>query len=390
MTPVYWSARAEMRVTRSSFLAILIAGLAAWAAPAQRQSEVAVKPSVEKSTFGKLDDGTVIEMYTLKNATGATAKVITYGATLTELWVPDRTGKAGDVVLGFDDLKGYLGPHPHFGGIIGRVANRIAKGKFTLDGKQYMLATNNGPNTLHGGNVGFDRRVWKAESSSEAHAASVRLSYLSPDGEEGFPGNLTVTVIYSLIDDNALKIEYRATTDKPTIVNLTNHSYFNFAGSGNVLSDLLMINADSYTPTDETLIPTGELKPVKDTPLDFTHATAIGARIDALKPDPGGYDHNYVLNGHAGELHLAARASDPANGRQMEVWTTEPGMQFYSAIHLDGSIVGKRGVAYPASGALCLETERYPDAINHSTFPSIVLRPGAQFHSETIYKFSAK
>jgi len=368
---------------------MIFAGLAVLAAQAQPQSEVPLKSSVEKSTFGKLDDGTVIDMYTLKNATGATAKIITYGGIVTELWVPDRNGKFGDVVLGFDDLKGYLGPHPYFGGVVGRVVNRIANAKFTLDGKTYALPANSGTLTLHGGKVGFDRRVWKAESLTEAHAASVRLTYLSPDGEEGFPGNLSVTVTYSLIDGNALKIEYRATTDKPTIVNLTNHSYFNFAGSGTILNDVLTINADSFTPSDSTLIPTGEIKPVKDTPLDFTHPAVIGARIDALKPDPGGYDHNYVLNGNPGELHFAARVSDPSNGRQMEVWTTEPAMQFYSAIHLDGSIVGKRGVAYPAFGALCLETQHYPDAINHPNFLSTVLRPGAEFHSQTIYKFSA-
>jgi aldose 1-epimerase len=379
-----------MRAKRFLWTGIIFAALSVLAAQAQPQSEVPVKPSVEKSTFGKLDDGTVIDMYTLKNATGATAKIITYGAIVTELWVPDRSGNSGDVVLGFDDLKGYLGPHPYFGGVVGRVVNRIANAKFTLDGNTYALPANSGTLTLHGGKVGFDRRVWKAEAITEAHAASVRLTYLSPDGEEGFPGNLSVTVTYSLIDGNALKIEYRATTDKPTIVNLTNHSYFNFAGSGTILNDVLTINADTFTPSDSTLIPTGEIKPVKDTPLDFTHPTVIGARIDALKPDPGGYDHNYVLNGHAGELHFAARVSDPSNGRQMEVWTTEPAMQFYSAIHLDGSIVGKRGVAYPAFGALCLETQHYPDAINHPNFPSTVLRPGAAFHSETIYKFSAK
>jgi aldose 1-epimerase len=380
----------EMRVMKILYVAVIAAVLAVSAASARPPGDAAAKPSVEKSTFGKLDDGTAVELYTLKNSTGATAKIITYGATLMELWVPDRGGKAGDIVLGFDNLKDYEGPHPHFGGIIGRVANRIAKGKFTLDGKQYTLAINNPPNTLHGGNVSFDHRVWKAESMSDAQAASVKLTYVSPDGEEGFPGNLTVTVVYSLIDGNALKLEYRATTDKPTILNLTNHSYFNFAGGGDVLKDILTINADSYTPVDSTMIPTGEIKPVKDTPLDFTKPTAIGARIEALKPDPGGYDHNFVLNGQSEELRFAARVSDPSNGRQMEVWTTEPGVQFYSAIHLDGKIVGKRGVAYPAFGAICLETEHFPDSINHLNFPSTVLRPGAQFHSETIYKFSAK
>ncbi len=382
--------KVEMRATRILWIAVIVVALSGLAAPARLRSDAPAKPSVEKSVFGKLDDGTTIDLYTLKNTTGAMAKIITYGATLMELWVPDRDGKEGDVVLGFDNLKDYEGPHPHFGGIIGRVANRIAKGKFTLDGKQYTLAINNPPNTLHGGNVGFDHRVWKAESMSDAHAASVKLTYVSPDGEEGFPGNLSVTVVYSLIDGNALKLEYRATTDKPTILNLTNHSYFNFAGGGDVLKDILTINADSYTPVDSTMIPTGEIKPVRDTPLDFTKPTAIGARIDALKPDPGGYDHNFVLNGQTGELRFAARVVDPSNGRQMEVWTTEPGVQFYSAIHLDGKIVGKRGVAYPAFGAICLETEHFPDSINHPNFPSTVLRPGAQFHSETIYKFSAK
>lgn len=387
--------RIKVRAIGILCAAALIVGLAGSgfvgsAAPSRQQSAAAVKPSVEKSIFGKLDDGTSIEMYTLKNGTGASAKISTYGATLVELWVPDRNGKEGDVVLGFDNLKDYEGPHPHFGGIIGRVANRIAKGKFTLDGRQYTLAINDPPNTLHGGNVGFDHRVWKAEATSDAHAASVRLSYLSPDGEEGFPGNLSVTVVYSLLDTNALKIEYRATTDKPTILNLTNHSYFNFAGSGDVLKDILTINADSYTPVDSTMIPSGEIKPVKDTPLDFTHPTSIGARIDALKPDPGGYDHNFVLNGRSGELRFAARVSDPSNGRQMEVWTIEPGVQLYSAIHLDGKIIGKRGVAYPAFGAISLETEHFPDSIDHPNFPSTVLRPGAEFHSETIFKFSAK
>ena len=368
----------------------LLIGVVSTALRAQARGEVGMKASVETSVFGNFDDGTAIQLYTLKNAHGMVAKIINYGATIQELWVPDRTGKLGDVVLGFDNLKSYTGSHPHFGGVIGRVANRIAKGKFTLDGKDYALAINNGPNTLHGGNVSFDHRVWKAEAVEAPNAAGVKLTYLSPDGEEGFPGNLSVTVTYTLTDDNALKIEYTATTDKPTLVNLTNHSYFNFSGAGDVLKDILYINADSYTPVDSTLIPTGEIAPVKDTPMDFTHPAPIGAGIPALASTIGGYDFNYVLNGDAGHLHLAARASDPSNGRQMEVWTTEPGVQFYSAIGLDGSIVGKRGVAYPKFGALCLETQHFPDAIHHPNFPSIVLRPGEKFHSETIYEFTAK
>jgi aldose 1-epimerase len=349
-----------------------------------------MKASVETTVFGKLDDGTEIQMYTLTNSRGASAKIITYGATLTELWVPDKNGQFGDVVLGFDDLKGYLGPHPHFGGVIGRVANRIAKGKFTLDGTQYTLAINNGPNTLHGGNVGFDRHVWKGEPVKSGNAAGVRLTYVSPDGEEGFPGKLTATVEYTLMEDNSLKIAYTATTDKPTIVNLTNHTYFNLSGAGDVLKDTVEINADSYTPVDSTMIPTGEIEPVKGTPLDFTKPMAIGARSTPLDPKAGAYDFNYVVNGKPGELRFAARVTDPSSGRVMEVRTTEPGIQLYTAIGLDGSIVGKRGVAYPKFGAVCLETEHFPDSINHPNFPSIILRPGSKFQSETTYKFSTE
>jgi aldose 1-epimerase len=373
---------------------VLLALLAITSANALQQNEYkkARKPiptaSVEMTPFGKLDDGTAIQMYTLKNRAGASAKIITYGATLTELWVPDRNGQFGDVVLGFDDLKGCLGPHPHFGGIIGRVANRIANGKFTLDGKDYTLPINNGPNTLHGGLAGFDRHVWTAQPIESPSAPGVRLAYLSADGEEGFPGKLSVTVEYTLASDNSLRISYTASTDKPTIVNLTNHSYFNFAGGGDVLKDVLEINADSYTPVDSNLIPTGEIKPVTGTPLDFTKPTPIGARSTPLDPKPGAYDINYIVNGSAAELRFAARVTDPGNGRVMEVWTTEPGVQLYTAVGLDGTIVGKRGVAYPKFGAVCLETQHYPDSIHHPNFPSIVLRPGSTFQSQTVYKFS--
>ncbi len=312
---------------------------------AQAQSQANSAASVEESKFGSLDDGTVIEAFTLRNAKGALARVITYGATLTELWVPDRNGRLADVVLGFDNLQGYLGPHPHFGGTIGRYANRIAKGHFTLDRKEYTLALNNGPNSLHGGNIGFDRHVWKAEPLQEAHAATVRFTYRSRDGEENFPGNLSVAVTYTLTDANELKLDYSATTDKPTPVNLTNHSYFNLSGAGgNVLGHTLYLNAGRYTPVDSTLIPTGEVRSVKGTPLDFTKSAAIGARIGEIK-DIGGYDHNFVVNGEPGKLRLAARVKEPSSGRQMEVWTTEPGVQLYSSIGLDGTIVGKNGLA---------------------------------------------
>jgi len=369
-----------------AFAGILLTLGARSQAPREKTGEA----TVEKSNFGTLDDGTVIEAFTLRNAKGAMAKVIPYGATLTELWMPDRNGKLGDVVLGFDSLKGYLGSHPYFGSTVGRYANRIAKGKFTLDGQEYTLAINNGPNSLHGGKIGFDRRVWKAEPLREPHAAAVRFTYLSPDGEENYPGNLSVSVTYTLTDENALKLDYSAKTDKATPVNLTNHSYFNLAGSGgDILGYVLYLNADWFTPVDATLIPTGEIRSVKGTPLDFTKPTPIGAHIAEIK-DIGGYDHNFVINGEPGKLRLAARVSEPTSGRQMEVWTTEPGVQFYSSIGLDGTIVGKGGIAYKKYGALCLETQHYPDSPNHPNFPSTILRPGESFHSETIYKFSNK
>jgi len=294
-------------------------------------------------------------------------------------------------VLGFDNLEGYLGPHPHFGGTIGRYANRIAKGKFTLDGKEYQLAINNAPNSLHGGPTGFDRRVWKGKALEEKNGAAVRFTYASKDGEENFPGNLTASVTYTLTNKNELKLEYTAETDKDTVVNLTNHSYFNLSGTdtGDVLKYILYIDADKYTPVDSTLIPTGEIANVANTPLDFLKPAAIGARIGELK-EIGGYDHNFVLNGKAGTMRIAGRVIEPTSGRQMEIWTTEPGVQFYTAIHLDGSITGKGGVAYQKYGAICLETQHYPDSPNRPNFPSTVLKPGTKFHSETIYKFSAK
>jgi aldose 1-epimerase len=346
--------------------------------------------TVETSKFGTLEDGTQVDVLTLKNAKGTTAKVITYGATLTELWVPDRTGKMGDVVLGFDNLQGYVGKHPWFGATVGRVANRIAKGKFTLDGKEYTLEINNPPNNLHSGSKGLSHTVWKAEPLHESHAAAVRFTATSPDGDGGFPGNLSVTLIYRLTDSNELKLEYTATTDKATPVNLTNHSYFNLDGTKDVLAEVLYLPAEQYTPVDDTMIPTGDIKPVKGTPLDFTHPVAIGAHIAEMKGDPGGYDHNFVLNGGAGKLKLAARVFDPTSGRQMETWTTEPGVQFYSGNFLDGTLTGKRGVVYTKHAAFCLETQHYPDSVNQSSFPPVIVRPGTVYKTETVYKFSTK
>jgi aldose 1-epimerase len=346
--------------------------------------------SVEKTSFGKLPDGTPIDQYILTNENGMKAKVITYGAILTELHVPDKDGRLVDVVLGFDDLAGYLGGHPFFGATVGRVANRIAKGKFKLDGKEYTLAKNGGPNAIHGGEKGFDKVVWKAEPQTVKDGTAVKFTYLSKDGEEGYPGNLTVSVTYTLTNRNELKIDYSATTDKATPVNLTNHSYFNLAGAGtgDVLGHELMIAADKYTLADDTLIPTGEIKPVKGTPLDFTSPTPIGTRIDQVK-STGGYDHNYVLNGGDKAPYLAARVREPKSGRVMEMYTTEPGVQLYTANYLDVA-KGKSNLPYGKHGAFCLEAQHYPDSVNHPEFPSTILMPGKTYAQTTIYQFSAK
>ncbi len=372
-------------------VAVIVFGFSLMTISNTTNSSASPKPAtpITKAAFGKTPDGTEIDSYTLHNAHGASAKLISFGATLTELMMPDRNGKMGDVVLGFDNLAQYQAKGPFFGVTVGRYANRIAKGRFTLDGKEYQLAINNGPNSLHGGAVGFDHKVWKAEPKNTPAGQSVRFTYVSKDGEENYPGTMAVSVTYTLTDKNELKIDYAAETDKATVLNLTNHSYFNLAGSGDILNYTLTLNADKFTVVDDTLIPTGEIKSVVNTPLDFRKPTAIGAHIAEIK-DVGGYDHNYVLNGKAGTLRQAAKVEDPATGRQMEVFTTEPGVQFYSAIHLDETIVGKGGAKYQKYGAICLETQHYPDSPNHPDFPPTVLRPGAKFTSETIYKFSAK
>ncbi len=346
---------------------------------------------VERMDFGKTPDGTPVDLFVLGNGR-VTAKVMTYGAILTELDVPDRSGKSADVVLGFDTLEGYLPRHPYFGSTVGRVANRVGGARFSLDGKDYTLAANNGPNTLHGGLKGFDKVVWKAEDASGPAGPAVTFSYLSKDGEEGFPGNLAVAVTYTVTADDALKIDYRATTDKATPVNLTHHSYFNLAGpaSGSILGHELMLTAAGYTPGDDGMIPTGAIGPVKGTPLDFTTSTPIGDRIDQLKGDPGGYDHNYVLDPAAKLIHPAARVTEPTTGRVMEVFTTEPGLQFYSGNFLDGSLKGKGGVVYKQHQGLCLEAQHFPDSVHHANFPSTILRPGQTYTQTTIYKFSTR
>ena len=339
--------------------------------------------------FGVTPEGTPVDFYVLTNG-WMTVKVITYGAIVTEMHVPDRNGVTADVVLGFDDMEGYLTSQPYFGATVGRVANRIAAGRFTLDGQDYNLAVNNGPNSLHGGLKGFDKVVWKAEESSVPGGAAVRLTYLSKDGEEGYPGNLSVSVTYTLTAENALRIDYAGSTDKPTPVNLTNHSYFNLAGpdSGTILGHELLLSADFYTPVDETLIPTGELRSVVGTPLDFTNPTAIGSRIDQIAGEPGGYDHNFVLReGNRGK-GAAAIVRDPRSGRTMEVFTTEPGLQLYTANFLDGTIQGKLGMNYIKRNAFCLEAQHFPDSVHHANFPSIILRPGSLYSQTTIYRFS--
>jgi len=314
---------------------------------------------------------------------------MTYGATLVSLEVPDREGRLADITLGFDTLAGYLKGHPLFGSTVGRYANRIAKGKFVLDGVEYTLVRNDGENHLHGGRIGFDKVIWDAESVQTDSTAGVRFSYVSKDAEEGYPGNLTCSVIYSLTNDDELTIDYLATTDKPTIINLTHHSYFNLAGQGkgDVLGHQLMINADRYTPADTGYIPTGELERVDDSPFDFRRPRTVGERIAQVQ---GGYNHNFVLNAGGGSPALAARVHEPTSGRLMEILTTEPGIQFYPGNFLDGSITGKTGKVYKQYYGLCLEAQHFPDSPNKSVFPNVVLRPGERYTQRTVHKFSVR
>ena len=356
----------------------------------QKKSEsVYYKPSVTKEKFGTTPDGKQVDLYTLTNAHGLKASIMTYGGILVSLSVPDTSGKFGDVVLGFDSLSGYLEGHPYFGAIVGRYANSIAKGRFTLDGVEYHLAQNNGENHLHGGIKGFDKVVWDAEPVRSDGWVGLLLTYESKHEEEGYPGNLSCTVVYMLIDNNELKINYEATTDHPTIVNLTHHSYFNLAGQGNgdILNHELWLNADKFTPVDSTLIPTGELKNVNGTPFDFREATTIGKRIAQTE---GGYDHNFVLNKTLVSPSLAARVYEPTSGRVMEVYTTEPGMQFYTGNFLDGSLTGKAGKVYQKHFGFCLEAQYFPDSPNKPNFPSATLRRGEKYTQSTSYKFSVR
>jgi len=349
---------------------------------------------IEKRDFGQSVEGRPVHLYTLANAGGMEVKITNYGATLVSLVVPDRDGKPADVVLGYDRLEDYIAGKYYFGCIAGRYANRIAGGKFTLNGAQYRLTINDGDNHLHGGRRGFDKMVWQARELENNAGIGLRIAYLSPDGEEGYPGNLACTVIYTLGAANELKIDYHATTDKPSIVNLTNHAYFNLAGagSGQILNHELMICADRFTPVDSCLIPTGELRSVKGTPFDFTRPTTIGARInhdDEQLVFGKGYDHNWVLNRDVAGPCPAAGVYERLSGRRLEVYTTQPGLQFYSGNFLDNRIGAKAGQTYHHRSGFCLETQHFPDSPNQPDFPSTVLDPGSKYEHTTIYKFTA-
>ncbi|HYS23677.1 MAG TPA: aldose epimerase family protein [Candidatus Eisenbacteria bacterium] len=352
--------------------------------------------STTKKSFGKTPDGQPVDLYVLTAKGGAEACITNYGGAVVSLKVPDRNGKLADVVLGYDNADGYVNDKSFFGALVGRYGNRIGHAQFALDGKTYTLAKNNGENSLHGGIKGFNKAVWTAKIIPAKDGQSLELSYLSKDGEEGFPGNLKVSVVYTLTDSNALRITYSAISDKKTVVNLTNHSYFNLAGqgSGDILGHLLIIQADKFTPVDAGLIPTGEFRDVAGTPFDFRKELAIGARIDQDEEQlklGGGYDHNFVLQrSNDPEESLAARVLEPVSGRVLEVWTTEPGVQFYTGNFLDGKTIGKGGVTYPRRSAFCLETQHFPDSPNQPKFPSVVLNPGERYHTITTYKFSVK
>jgi aldose 1-epimerase len=383
------------RRTRTLLCALLLVGEMSLASSLSSRG---MRGNIRKQPFGTTASGDQIDLYSLTNKKGMEVSVTNFGATVVTLRVPDRSGKAADVVLGFDNLEGYENGKSYFGATVGRYANRIGGGQFSIGGKTYTLPKNNGNNSLHGGIVGFNKKVWKAREIASKDGESLELSYLSVDGEEGFPGNLSVKVVFTVpAERNELKIDYSASTDKDTVLNLSNHSYFNLAGEGNgdILDHVLTLHAKQFTPVDGTLIPTGELRDVAGTPMDFTSANVIGKRIDSDYEQlvfGKGYDHNWVLarsdggNGAA----LAAEAYDPKSGRRLEVLTTEPGVQFYSGNFLDGSAKGKGNKVYGRRAAFCLETQHFPDSPNHPNFPSTLLKPGSVFHSETVFRFSAK
>ena len=351
-------------------------------------------PKISKTVFDQLPDGTIIDKYSLEAQSGEKIDIITYGGIITSWMVPDRNGELGDVVLGHDSMDGYLAASPYFGALIGRYGNRIAKGKFTMDGETHELATNNDQNHLHGGNVGFDKVVWEAEEVFNDHATGLKLKYTSADGEEGYPGTLSTEVIYWMNEDGGVEIAYQATTNKKTVVNLTNHAYYNLgADKSTILNHELTLYADRFLPVDATLIPTGELRPVNGTPFDFTSTRRIGQDIDVDNEQikfGGGYDHCWVLTDSSDHMKLAAELYEPISGRLMEVYTTEPAIQFYSGNFLDGTITGKNGQVYPYRSGLCLETQHYPDSPNQPDFPSVVLNPGETYRTTTKMVFKTK
>ena len=385
-------------MSRREFVCVASAALALFSETACMtvQSGGTAAPAVTSTSFGATADGRAVNLYTLSNAHGIQIKVTNYGGIITSLKTPDRAGRLDDIVLGYDSLAGYLRTSPYFGAIVGRYGNRIARGLFTLDGTTYHLAVNNGPNSLHGGLRGFDKVVWTGRPFQNQEGAGVALDYTSPDMEEGYPGTLRGHVTYTLTGDDRLIVDYTATTDKATPVNLTQHTYWNLAGSArrDILGHVLTINADSMTPVDTTLITTGQITPVAGTPFDFRTPVAIGARVDQRQDAQirygNGYDHNFVLNrgGVAADaLVHAARVVEPTSGRTLDIFTTEPGLQFYSGNFLDGSITGKGGAVYRFRYGLALETQHYPDSPNHPNFPSTILRPGQQYHTRTVYQF---
>jgi aldose 1-epimerase len=387
----------ELPMHRTGLYSTIVFSVAAAtsALPAPANQEHDMRASVEKQAWGRAADGQTVQLYTLKNRSGMTMRVANLGCIIVSLTAPDRDGRPADVMLGYDRLEDYLTDTRHFGAVVGRYGNRIAGGRFTLDGKEYQLSVNRPPNHLHGGVIGFEKAVWSATGIVGDDRVGLKLHYLSPDGEEGYPGNLDATVCYWLTDDNELRIEYSATTDQPTPVNLTNHSYFNLAGAGkgDILGHELMLAADHFTPVDETLIPTGELRPVAGTPFDFTKPTPIGARVDADDQQiryGGGYDHNFVFSRWDGKLRRVGTLYDPGSGRVMEMLTTEPGVQFYCGNFLNGKDIGKGGQPYERRSGLCLETQHFPDSPNRPQFPSCILRPDERYRHVTVYRFSTR
>ena len=378
-----------------SWLVVMAAAVTLAAGCGRGESSQAVqqpRPRLMQAPFGRTADGVLVDLITLRNGQGIEMTVLTYGGTIVSLKTPDKDGALDDIVLGFDDLASYETKSPYFGCLIGRYGNRIAKGKFALDGTTYTLATNNGVNHLHGGVKGWDKVVWAADPFQHADGVGVKLTYTSKDGEEGYPGTVKAEVTYTLTDQNQLIVEYHATTDKATIINLTQHTYFNLAGAkaNDILGHQLMLNAATYTPVDATLIPTGEIAPVEGTPFDFRTPTAIGARIDAKDEQIVrglGYDHNFVLTRSGDGLSEAARVTEPLTGRTLTIATTEPGIQFYSGNFLDGTLTGKGGRVYPHRFGFCLETQHYPDSPNHPNFPSTVLQPGQDYRTKTVFTF---